>query len=279
MSWKQFHFKCRFFLQEINEGSTLQQANQSFDNSKLGYLYSDKKLSGIQKELFDKIFTLSSLKDIKRTLQIFSSIDLAENFSSSVVYKNIINKLAYLEAITVVFVVFITVYKLFVYPAFSDLITQYPSISDPSFDLIPSMWVLGLTVSTLTLMFTFSLRKYVKNIDTLVVRLPSKFMQFLMPKKAVSEIAMLNKVINIPLEKNRLNDEFDDKVNALVKSGLDESFELTSLFNHHSERLEFVIWQYAKKMFSFMYTLMALGIGFYIMQIYDPIFKLGAIIE
>ncbi|MEW6983959.1 hypothetical protein AAD001_15005 [Colwelliaceae bacterium 6471] len=279
MSWKQFHFKCRYFLQKINEDSTLQQANQSFENSDLDTLYSDKKLTGIQKELFDKIFTLSSIKDIQRTLQIFSSIDLAANLSSSDVYKNIINKLTYLEAITVVFVVFITIYKLFVYPAFSDLITQYPSLSYPSFDLIPSMWVLGLTVSTLTLMFTFSYRKYVKSIDTLIVRLPSKVMKFLIPKKAVNEIIKLNKIITTPLEKNRVDDDFNKKITALVEMGLDESFELSSLFIHHSEKLEFIIWQHAKRMFTFMYTLVTLGIAFYIIQIYDPIFKLGAIVE
>jgi hypothetical protein len=279
MSWKQFHFKCRFFLQKINEDSTLQQANQSFEKSDLATLYSENKLTGIQKDLFDKILQLSNIKDIKRTLSLFSSINFAETLTSSSVYKNIFNKLAYLEAVTVVFVVFITIYKLFVYPVFSELITQYPGLGDASFSLLPSMWLLGLTISVLTLMFTFSYRKYVKSIDTLIVRLPSKLMKFLIPQKAVDEITKLNKIITTPLEEKRVNDDFDKQISELVEMGLDESFELSSLFIHHSEKLEFIVWQHAKRMFAFMYTLVTLGIAFYIVQIYDPIFKLGAIIE
>ncbi len=191
MSWEQFHFKCRFFLQKINEDSTLQKANQSFESSDLDTLYSDKKLTGIQKELFDKVLQLSNIKDIKRALTVFSSINFAKSLTSSSVYKNIINKLANLEAVTVVFVVFITIYKLFVYPVFSDLITQYPGLGDDSFSLLPSIWVLGLTISVLTLMFTFSYRKYVKSIDTIIVRLPSKVMKVIGENNTDLDVEML----------------------------------------------------------------------------------------
>jgi hypothetical protein len=278
MSWGQFHFKCRFFLQKTNEDSRLQQANKSFQNSNLNRLYSEKDLTGIQKELFDKIFHLSSINDVKRALKVFSSINLAESLTSSETYKSITNKLSYLETITAVFVMFITIYKLFVYPVFSDLIQQYPSLGNGSFDFIPSLWLLGLTVALLTFMFTFSYRKYVKNIDGLAINGPSNGIKFFIPKNVVSEIIMLNKIITTPLDKNRGADAFHKKVAAITEMGLDESAELTSLFIHHSEKLEVAILKHSKRMFGFMYTLVTLGIAFYIMQIYEPLFKLGEIV-
>jgi len=173
---------------------------------------------------------------------------------------------------------FITIYKLYVYPAFSNLIQQYPNLGNDSFDFVPSMWLLGLTVALLTFMFTFSYRKYIKNIDVMVINRPSSSMKFFIPKNVMAEIITLNKVITTPLDKNRSEDPFSKKVDAIAETGLDESVELTSLFMYHSERLELAIWQHFKRMFGFMYTLVTLGIAFYIMQIYEPLFKLGEIV-
>ncbi|XQW85304.1 hypothetical protein ACOYR1_00830 [Thalassotalea piscium] len=279
MSWKQFHFKCRFFLHKINEGSTLQQAAQLFETSDLNTLYSDQKLTGTQKELFDKILQLTSINETKRALALYSSINFSENLSSSNRYKNILHKFAYLDTITLVFVVFITIYQLFVYPVFFDLVTQYPKMADSTFSFLPSLWVLGIIIAALTLLCTFSCRKYIKNLDTLIVRLPSKLMTFITPKKAVSEMVKLNKIINTPFKTYKVSDDFDKKIDALHQMGLDDALELSLLFVHHSEKLEFIIWQKAKRMVSVMYTIVTIAIAFYIVQIYDPIFKIGVIIE
>ena len=279
MSWVQFHFKCRFFLQKINEGLTAQQTQDFYKKSDLATLYSEQDLTGIQKELFDKIYLISSITGIKRALSVFSSIDLGESLASSKTYKSIIVKLGYLEAITLVFVIFITIYKLYVYPVFYDLIQQYPGLGDASFDLIASIFLLGLTVAVLTFMFTISYRQYIKNIDRLVINLPNKYLKFLIPKNVMVEITKLNNIITTPLDKNRFDDAFSNKVDAINKMGLDESVELKSLFIHHSNKLESVIWQNSTRMFGLMYALITTGIGFCITQIYEPIFRLGAIIE
>jgi len=279
MSWVQFHFKCRFFLQKLSENLSLQQASKSFEKSDLETLYSEKDLTGIQKELFDKIFHLSSIPDAKRALKVFSSINLAESLASSKMYKSITNKLSYLEVITAVFIIFITIYKLYVYPVFFELTQQYPSLGDELFNLVPSMWLLGLTVALLTFMFTFSYRKYIKNIDSLVINKPSSSMRFFIPRNVMTEITTLNKIIMMTLDKNRTDDSFGKKMDTISEMGLDESVELTFLFMYHSEKLESAIWQHSKRMFGFMYALVTTGIAFYIMQVYEPIFKLGAIIE
>ena len=278
MSWVQFHFKCRYFLQKTNEELTLQQVNKCFDNSDLNTLYSARDLTGIQKELFDKIFHLSSITDVKRALQFFSSINLAECLASSKTYKTISNKLSYLEVITAVFIMFTTIYKLYVYPAFSELIQQYPTIGNDAFDFVSSTWLLSLTIALLTFMFTFSYRKCIKNIDALVINKPSSSMKFFIPKSVMAEIITLNKIITTPLNRDISDDSFRKKIDAIAKTGLDESVELTALFMYHSEKLETAIWQHFKRMFGFMYMLVTLGIAFYIMQIYEPIFKLGEIV-
>ena len=278
MSWGLFHFKCRYFIQKTNEELTLQQANKAFEGSDLHLMYSEKDLTGIQKELFDKIFQLSSITEIKRALNVFSSINLAESLTSSKTLKVISNKLSYLEVITAVFIMFITIYKLYVYPAFSDIIQQYPALGNSSFDFVSSMWLLGLAVAFLTFMFTFSYRKYIKNIDVLIINKPSRAMKFFISKNVMAEILMLNKIITTPLDINRGDESFRKKMIAIVEAGLDESVELTSLFGYHSERLELAIWQHFKRMFGVIYTLVILGIAFNIMQIYEPLFKLGEIV-
>lgn len=278
MSWVQFHFKCRYFLQKTNEGLTLQQAKKSFEKSSLDTLYSEKDLTGIQKELFDRIFHLPNINDVKRALKIFSSINLAESLASSKAYKSITNKLSYLEVITAVFITFITIYKLFVYPVFSELIQQYPALGGDFFGLIPSMWLLGITVSVLTFMFTFSYRKYIKNIDSFVINLPNKNLKFIIPKNVLVEITKLNKIITMALNKKGSRDSFYNKLDAINEMGLDESIELASLFKHQAEKLETIIWQHSKRTFGFMYSLVTLGIAFYIIQIYDPIFKIGVVL-
>ena len=273
------YFKCRFFLKKVNEGLTLPQANLAFEKSGLDRLYCENNLTSIQKKLFDNIFHLASIADIKRTLDVFASINISDSIASSTVYKNIINKLAYLEVITVVFALFITIYTLFVFPVFSNLIDQYPDIGDNSFHLLPSIWILGLTASALPLIFTISFRHFVKNIDSIIVELPSKHHKFFIPKNAMKEITSLNNIITGPLNDNNVNDDLSNKVDAITEAGLNESVELGLLFSHHSEKLEQSIWQYAKRMFAFMYTLVTLSIGFYVIQIYNPIFKLGAFIQ
>lgn len=278
MSWGLFHFKCRYFIQKTNEELTLQQANKAFEGSDLHMMYSEKDLTGIQKELFDKIFQLSSITEIKRALNVFSSINLAESLTSSKTLKVISNKLSYLEVITAVFIMFITIYKLYVYPVFSDIIQQYPALGNSSFDFVSSMWLLGLAVAFLTFMFTFSYRKYIKNIDVLIINKPSRAMKFFTSKNVMAEILMLNKIITTPLDINRGDESFRKKMIAIVEAGLDESVELTSLFGYHSERLELAIWQHFKRMFGVIYTLVILGIAFNIMQIYEPLFKLGEIV-
>ncbi|MEH6595546.1 MAG: hypothetical protein V7736_08360 [Colwellia polaris] len=278
MSWGLFHFKCRYFIQKTNEELTLQQANKAFEGADLHLMYSEKDLTGIQKELFDKIFQLSSITEIKRALNVFSSINLAESLTSSKTLKVISNKLSYLEVITAVFIMFITIYKLYVYPVFSDIIQQYPALGNSSFDFVSSMWLLGLAVAFLTFMFTFSYRKYIKNIDVLIINKPSRAMKFFTSKNVMAEILMLNKIITTPLDINRGDESFRKKMIAIVEAGLDESVELTSLFGYHSERLELAIWQHFKRMFGVIYTLVILGIAFNIMQIYEPLFKLGEIV-
>lgn len=278
MSWGLFHFKCRYFIQKTNEELTLQQANKAFEGSDLHMMYSEKDLTGIQKELFDKIFQLSSITEIKRALNVFSSINLAESLTSSKTLKVISNKLSYLEVITAVFIMLITIYKLYVYPAFSDIIQQYPALGNSAFDFASSMWLLGLAVAFLTFMFTFSYRKYIKNIDVLIINKPSRAMKFFTSKNVMAEILMLNKIITTPLDINRGDESFRKKMIAIVEAGLDESVELTSLFGYHSERLELAIWQHFKRMFGVIYTLVILGIAFNIMQIYEPLFKLGEIV-
>lgn len=278
MSWEQFHFKCRFFLQKVSKGLTIQEAGKCFEKSDVKSLYSAKDLIGIQKELFDKIFYLSSITDAERALKVFSSINIAKSLASSKTFKSITNKLAYLESITAIFVVFITIYKLYVYPVFYGLIQQYPGLGNELFALVPSMWLMGLTLALLTFMFTFSYRKYIKNIDILVINKPSSSMKFFIPKHVMAEISTLNKIVMAPLNKNRSDDYFCKKMATLAEMGLDESVELTSLFSYHSEKLEFAIWQHSKRMFGFMYVLVTSAIAFYIMQIYEPLFKLGAII-
>ncbi len=278
MSWGLFHFKCRYFIQKTNEELTLQQANKAFEGSDLHMMYSEKDLTGIQKELFDKIFQLSSITEIKRALNVFSSINLAESLASSKTLKVISNKLSYLEVITAVFIMLITIYKLYVYPAFSDIIQQYPALGNSAFDFASSMWLLGLAVAFLTFMFTFSYRKYIKNIDVLIINKPSRAMKFFISKNVMAEILMLNKIITTPLDINRGDEPFRKKMIAIVEAGLDESVELTSLFGYHSERLELAIWQHFKRMFGVIYTLVILGIAFNIMQIYEPLFKLGEIV-
>ena len=276
MSWAQFHFKCRFFLQKINEDLTLQQANKLFKKSDLNTLYSDADLTGLQKTLFDKIFLLSSTADIKRALKLFSAINLGESLTSSKAYKGITDKLSYLEVITVIFMMFITIYKLYVYPAFADIIQEYPDMGNDTFGYMPSMWILGVVVALFTLVFTFSFRKQIKNIDKLVVNKPSSAMGIFMPKHIVDEINALNNVIIAPLTGSHSDDGFRKKIDAIVETGLDESVELTALFKHHSEKLELAIWQHSKRMISVMYALVILGISFYIMQIYQPLFQIGA---
>ena len=172
----------------------------------------------------------------------------------------------------------ITIYKLYVYPAFSDIIQQYPALGNSAFDFASSMWLLGLAVAFLTFMFTFSYRKYIKNIDVLIINKPSRAMKFFISKNVMAEILMLNKIITTPLDINRGDEPFRKKMIAIVEAGLDESVELTSLFGYHSERLELAIWQHFKRMFGVIYTLVILGIAFNIMQIYEPLFKLGEIV-
>ncbi|GAA5139375.1 hypothetical protein [Thalassotalea piscium] len=279
MSWKQFHFKCRFFLQKINEGQTLNQTSQLFEQSNLTTLYAKNDLTSIQKELFDKVLNLSSREDAQRALTILSSIDLAESLTSSKVYKSIMAKLGYLEAISVVFIVFISIYKAFVFPVFSSLVQQYPSIGSNTFELMPFVWGLGLISAAFTLIATFLFRKYVKNIDKFIIKLPSNKITFFIPQKALNEIIKLNKIIKCSFSKNSADDDFSDQLNAVNNMGLDESVELSSLFAHHSEQLEMIIQQQAKRMLTIFYTVLTLAIAFYILQVYDPIFKLGAIIQ
>lgn len=279
MSWNQFHFKCRFLLQEINSGSTLQQANQSFTGSKLGALYSDEKLSGIQKSLLDGVFKLSSIKDIRHALRVYSSLDLSRSCGSSEAFTGIISKLTSLQITTAVFVVFITIYKFFVYPTFYDLAAQYPSLSNATFSSIPLIWLIGVAISMLTIALTIFLIKFIKNIDAMIVKSPHRAAVVFMPKKAVDEIVTLNRIINLPIKRVKNNHDFDEKYSALIDSDLDESIELTALFNHHSEKLELILTQYAKPILALMNVLITLGIAFYIIQIYDPIFSLGATVQ
>mgnify|MGYP000147352144 CR=1 FL=1 len=276
MSWVQFHFKCRFFLQKINEGLTLQQTNKLFEKSGLNSFYSEKDLTGLQKALFDKIFLISSTADIKRALKVFSSIDMGESLTSPKAYKSITDKLLYLEVITAVFIMFITIYKLYVYPVFADLIQEYPEMGNDTFDYLPSMWLVGMTVALFTLVFTLSYRKYLKNIDKFVINKPSRSMGLFIPKRIIVEITALNSVITAPLNGNQNDDDFRKIIDAIVETGLDESVELTALFKHHSEKLELAIWQHSKRMIGVMYVLVILGISFYIMQIYQPLFQIGA---
>jgi len=279
MSWLQFHFKCRFYLQKLKQGASIQQAARSFEEANFDELYSEKENSSLQKELFSKITSMVHNSDTIKALKIFSSLNLSESLTTSKTNKNINERLSYLEAITTVFVVFITIYKLFVYPVFFELIQQHPSLSSQLFTLFPSMWFIGLTIALLTFVFTFSYRKYLKNIDAVVINQPSKAMKIFTPKNVLTEMQTLHQIITLPLGNQQSDSLFNKKMNKIIEVGLDESVELSYLYQHHAEKLDTAIWRHAQRMFGFMYALMTISIGFYIMQVYEPIFKLGALIE
>lgn len=279
MNWQPFHFKCRYFLQKVNEGLTLQQASKAFETSDAATLYSTEDLTGIQKELFDKVLLCSNIDDTKKTLKTFSVINFAENFSSSETYETIKNKLSYLEAITVIFIMFISIYKLYVFPVFAEMFQQHPTLENEYFHLTPSIWLLSLTVALLAFMFTFSYRKYIKNIDVLVINLPSKILRAFIPKKVMVEISKLNEIITIPLNLKGSDNDFSKKMATITAMGLDESTELNYLFKYQAEKLKSVVWQHSKQVLSTLSALVTIGVAFYIFQIYDTIFKLGAIVE
>ncbi len=279
MSWLQFHFKCRFYLQKLNQGASIQQAAITFEEANLDELYSEKESSSLQKELFRKITSLVHNSDTIKALKVFSSLNLSESLTTSKTNKNITEKLSYLEAITAVFLVFITIYKLFVYPVFFELLQQYPSLSSQLFTLFPSMWFIGLTIALFTFVFTFSYRKYLKNIDAVVINQSSKAMKIFTPKNVLAEMQTLHQIISLPLGSQQSDSLLNKKMNKIIEAGLDESVELSYLYQHHAEKLDAAIWKHAQRMFGFMYTLMTISIGFYIMQVYEPIFKLGALIE
>jgi hypothetical protein len=279
MSWLQFHFKCRFYLQKLNQGASIQQAASSFEEANFDELYSEKESTNLQKELFNKITSLVHNSETIKALKVFSSLNLSESLTTSKTNKNITEKLSYLEAITAVFLVFITIYKFFVYPVFFELIQQHPSLNSQLFTLFPSMWFIGLTIALLTFVFTFSYRKHLKNIDAVVINQPSKAMKIFTPKNVLTEMQTLHQIITLPLGNQQSDNLFNKKMNKIIEVGLDESVELSYLYQHHAEKLDVAIWSHAQRMFGFMYALMTISIGFYIMQVYEPIFKLGALIE
>jgi len=263
----------------LNQGASIQETAKSFEEANFEELYSEKESSSIQKELFNKIISLAQTSETKKALKVFSSLNFSESLTKSKTNKVITNKLSYLETITAVFIVFITIYKLFISPVFFELIQQHPSLNSQLFTLFPSMWFIGLTIALITFIFTFSYRKYLKSIDTVVIEQPNKAMKIFTPKSVFSEMQTLHQIVTLPLASQQLGNVFHEKINKLTEMGLDESVELSYLYQHHSEKLNLAIGKHAQRIFGFMYALMTLSIGFYIMQVYEPIFKLGALIE
>lgn len=279
MNWLQFHFKCRFYFQKISQGASTEEAERLFNEAGLSELYSEKESTGLPKELFKKITSLTQSNEIKSALKIFSSLNFSENLATSKTMKGITDKLSYLEAITVVFLVFISIYKFFVYPVFVELMLQQPHLETELFSLFPSMWFIGITIALLTYIFTFSYRKYLKNIDAVVINQPSKARKFFTPQNVLTEIQALHQIITLPLANKQSECAFHLKIKKLSEMGLDESVEVSYLYQHHANKLDIAIGRHANKIFAILYALITINIGFYIMQVYEPIFQLGALIE
>ena len=282
MSWAQFNFNCRYYLNHLNQGSTLQQAKQSLEHSSLATLYGEQSLSDVQQSLLDKVFHLSSIQDIQRTLNLYASIDFAGCLASSNAAKDLVNKLSYLASIAVFFAGFITLYQVYVFPVFADLVAQYPALKSDSFDLLPSAWLAGLIVALATLVMSVALKRQIKNIDRTVVNSPNRIARLFLPKQILTTLSNLQQIIATPPVQGRqagTTDKFDAQLNDLAQLGDGELAELALLFNYHAQQLTESLNDYANRVYKLLYGAVVLGIGFYIVQIYDPIFKLGEVIQ
>ncbi|REL25468.1 hypothetical protein DXX93_02145 [Thalassotalea euphylliae] len=282
MSWAQFNFNCRYYLNLLNQGSTLQQAKQSLECSSLAKLYGEQSLSGIQQSLLDKVFHLSSIKDAQRTLNLYASIDFAGCLALSGAAKDLVAKLSYLASISIFFAAFITLYQVYVFPVFADLAAQYPALKSDSFELLPSAWVAGLIVALSTLVMSIALKHQIKNIDRAVVNSPNRIAILLLPKRILATASKLQQIIATPSVQGRraeTTDKFDAQLNELAQLRHDESAELALLFEYHAQQLTLTLHDYANRAHQLLYGAVVLGIGFYIVQIYDPIFKLGEVIQ
>ena len=277
MSWQQFQFKLRFFQQKVNQGLTLGQAEKDFEQSELTNLYAKSKLSGAPKALFERLFLIADRESIKRTMSILADIDMSASFSDSSVHKRILSKLGYLTALLTVFVIVTSVYRFYVYPIFATLSDSYAGLTSEYFGWIPNIWLLTTLLAIVALTYCISLQRSIQNMDKVVTSRIRKSSNWLLPKGIRNEIEQLQHIFAYTFDSN-VSSDLAHTMKTVKDNGLDEAEEVPRLLRFSLEMLALQLSQYAKRLFNLSFAAMAVAIGFFLIQIYDPIFNLGALL-
>ncbi|WP_199610086.1 hypothetical protein [Flocculibacter collagenilyticus] len=285
MSWPQFHFKCRFFTQYLQQGRTIAEAEQQYQNSGLSTLHSNHQLEPAQQSLFERAAVVSNkqvsagLKVEHSALAYYAGLDLEQKLKASKKYESILNKLYYMVSLALIYIALSSVHKVFVHPVFSEFIAQYPRLNNPYFEAFNMVWMVGLIVSASIIAFSFMISVLIKNMDKIIIQGATQWQKSILPKSILLEVNELNNIITLPIKDESLDSELYKKIHTISELGLDKNIELFSLFNKHTERLEQKVWQMISRMQLLLAPILFCSIAFYIINIYIPIFSIGEVMS
>ncbi|WP_448564916.1 hypothetical protein [Thalassotalea ganghwensis] len=278
MNWEQFNFKSRFFLQRLKQGATLQQAEQAYKSSGLEHLYQDNSSATIQQQLFDQLFQLSNPADVIKALAFFKEISLSGAIQGALLFGRVLKKLDAIVVLSIMFGFFISFFNFYIYPAFLSLTSEYPNIVGQLFYQLPLLWGVGISLTVVVLVISFLIKRFLKRIDRFIISLPNMAMSWFVPKSIKVELFNLNQLLGYALSKANLNSDLQNELGLIAQNGMDVNHELNNLFNLKFQKLIMMIQSYTRHLLRLLYVIIVTAIAFFVMQIYDPIFKLGMIV-
>lgn len=274
MSWKKFHFACRFLNQKLAAGENITVAQQQLANN---YNIKDKDLGQCQ-HLYQHI--LAELKESKSQdlMKIYGELNLS---SSPKILKKLTHIRLYLLLVSILFIFIFIIYQLFIYPSFMQLI-ESTSVSTMQ-SLASTPFILKLTtcmmvLSGILLLLFDNLNKKILN-NTKPYK-ESSWEKFLLSSKVVKNKQQLDATIYSPLkmEINKFSQAHQQQLAQWQQDRLDVTTELQLNIGHYRNLLAEAINKRGVLLLAFLAICIVASVYMLLRTIYSPLFIFGSLV-
>lgn len=279
MSWRHFHFNCRFLLKQLEQGFSKNEAIEKLNNFDASFLFKNKQLKGAQNKLFEEILCIESLNSFRTCLEGYNQLDLAKLCINEEAIEKQKSALNYMITLFTVYIVVAMCFKTFVFPTFVDIFTLFKGDLPVEFLAFDNVFLLTTPILTLLLIAAYHLIKKIKNLDSSMISKNYSNLWFL-PKKLNKKMQQLNQIIRAPLNlETRLdNGPIGISINQMESHGLQLKDEITGFAEELRISLEIDFTKLFNRYFQLLQFSINGVIGFLIIVMYLPIFSLGALI-
>ncbi|MCL1078539.1 hypothetical protein D5R81_11145 [Parashewanella spongiae] len=281
MSWSHFHFKCRYLASKLRQGHTKSQAINASEQVEISQLFGKSALTPAQQSFYSEILTIEDTNKLIDTLDAINGINFNKvNFDKSLAKKSSQTK-DYAIGLYFIFAIMAYGASTFLVPQF---IEMYISFNSPVPFLLGKFSEVLFTVA-LILLFPVGLAIYTSKslaqLNNLLVKDSSpRLFRLFLPKTTLNKMSKLHQLARLPLRsKPKKNSAFESLIYELELSGEALGTELASILTFYIEEIDHECNKLLNRLLKLIHALLFIGIGFYITQLYEPIFAMGAIIS